>query len=276
MQGGEFCMKYATTLDGEQVVLKDLNKFKEAVKSHNFDSFVLYGAFGKGEGLVLNGKPRNDYDLLLVGGDRELQRKIENVKTGCINEVLRISSADLRDVACTQQWYEIKYASQLLAGKPLELPDWQPYDIPFTDAVISLEKRSLSMLIGKWEMMKDKPDERKIIEQIDKGIIAVGDATLIKRGQFHPKYSVRALMLNQDAISPLYQIAVSTKILGFPELPMDNLWQLWNQARDLIREFAARNQVKLEIGEILFHYNDSLPKENLKKILEGLGQEKWM
>lgn len=275
--------KYSTTLEGDEIVEKDMLTIKEAIASDIANtkvlSAVLYGAFGRGEGLVLDGKPRNDYDILIVHPQDkigDIKKKIEELKLNNYPEVLLVGRNDINDTVCTQQWFEIKYASQLLGGDPLNLPNWKPYDIPFIDAINSLDRRSVSMLIAKWEMGKEEPDERKITEQINKGIIAVGDATLIKRGQFNPKYANRALMLSQDDISPLYQIAVTTKLFGYPEIPRDNLWTLWNRTRDLMREFVTRNQVNLVIGEFLFQYNDTVPREELKKMLIELGAKKWL
>ncbi len=269
-------MKYAITKEGDQIVEEDIQKIIDACAGEDFKSLVLYGAFGRGEGCVLNGKPRNDYDLLLVGGSKELEDKITNIATGCVNEVWRIDGWNRKNV-CTQKRYEVKYGSQLLAGEPLDLPDWEAYEIPFEDAMESLGNRAVSLILGKYEMMKDEPDWRKCIEQIAKGIIAVGDAVLIRRGEFHPKYTVRSHMLIADEIGDLYRLAVSIKLLNHPEFTTDEIWELWRQARGAMRKFMAEQNVITPKAKILFSITERHDREMLKDLLEELEvEERWL
>lgn len=267
-------MRYTPFPEGDEIVQKDIDKILKAVKGHKFESLVLYGAYGKGEGCIYDGQPRNDYDLLLVGGDRKTKRAIERAKTAVENEVFAVNSLD--GVQCNQQWYEIKYGSTLLAGKTLDLPDWQPWDIPFEDAVNSINKRCVSMILGKYEMMKENPDWRKVVEQICKGIISIGDAILIRRGEFHPRYSMRALMLVSDDIGKIYQEAVSIKIYNRPELNPDQIWQLWNLTRNKMREFILSNQLNVPISEYLFTIDERVKKEQLEEFLKAAGAERWL
>jgi len=267
-------MRYTPFPEGDKIVQKDTEKIIKAARKGKFESLVLYGAYGKGEGCIYEGKPRNDYDLLLVGGDRKTKRAIERVKTAVENEVFAVDSLD--GVKCSQQWYEVKYGSILLAGKPLELPDWQPWDIPFEDAVASINKRCVSMILGKHEMMKDEPDWRKAVEQVCKGIISIGDAILIRRGEFHPKYSMRALMLSVDEIGKLYQEAVAIKIYNRPELNPDQIWQFWNITRDTMRKFILDNRLNVPMSEYLFAIDERTKKEQLEELLKAVGAERWL
>jgi len=267
-------MRYTPFPEGDEIVQKDINKIVKAAKKGKFESLVLYGAYGKGEGCIYDGKPRNDYDLLLVGGDRKTKRIIERVKTSVENEVFAVGSVE--GVKCNQQWFEIKYGSILLAGKPLKLPDWQPWDIPFDDAVASINKRCISMILGKYEMMKEKPDWRKVVEQICKGIISIGDAILIRRGEFHPRYSMRALMLTGDEIGKIYKEAVAVKIYNRPELNPDQIWQFWNTVRDTMRKFILDNRLRVPMAEYLFAVNERVKKEQLKELLKAVGAERWL
>lgn len=269
-------MKYATTPGGDEIVRRDLKVIKAAAKQGEFTSLVLFGAFGKGEGLVWEKKPRNDYDILIVDPDEKAMKALSQLELGCIVEVHRVTSKELKEAKPTQFWFEIAHASTLLAGKPLLLPNWKPWEIPYQDAITSLNKRCISMLVGKYEMGKENADLRKVLEQIDKAIIALGDAMLIKRGQFHPKYSMRSLMLSSDEISGLYQLAVSTKILGFPDLARDQIWDMWHRTRQIMREYITFNQINVSFSEILFSVTDRTTQEELKESLTRLGAERWI
>ena len=204
------------------------------------------------------------------------KEKIEKLPLLCTPEIHMVSSADIKDAIPTQQWFEIKYGSKVLYGEDLTLPDWEAYEIPYGDAVNSLERRSTSMLVANHEMGKEKPDTRKITEQIVKMVLALGDATLIKRGQFHPKYAYRNLLLINDEISPEYHLAVSTKLTGVPELSKYHLWNWWHGTRRRLREYAVDNQINLVIGDAMFAVTDRTTQEQLKDIITKLGAEKWL
>ena len=268
--------RYTPFPGGDEVIRQDLEKIIRAVRGMEFESLVLFGAYGKGEGCLIDGKPRNDYDLLLVGGKSRVAKKIERAKTLVKAEVWHVLPVDVREAGCSQQWFEIKYGSQLLAGKPLDLPEWQPWEIPFADAINSIDRRCVSMILGKYEMMKEKPDWRKVVEQICKGLISIGDAILIRRGEFHPLYTVRAAMLAEDEIGSLYQKAVSIKIYNRPVLNPDQTWHFWYRVRNLMREFVLANRIKLAFGEALFSIDERTEKEKLEALLKEMGAEKWL
>lgn len=256
-------MIFTPTIEGDAIVAQDIEKMKEVAEGR-CDSLILFGSYGKGEGAIINGKPTNDYDLLIInphdqGVARDLRKAVPLAECHLVN--------DGDDVFPSQQWWEIKYGSHVLLGKPLELPLWQPYHILLKDALRSLERRSVSLLVGKHEMMKDEPDYRKVIEQICKAIIAIGDAHLIKRGEFHPKYSMRALMLEGENIAELYQLAVSLKIFDRPDLNPDEIWRLWQTTRDLYRKYCTRNRVTSDAVEIVLSWNETMKREELEEVL---------
>lgn len=256
-----------------EIVEEDMKMIAHAMQGETFDSLVLFGAFGKGEGCVIDGIPRNDYDLLIV---RPSQHAIETLSKIPVKTMVEIMVVMDTPKDCTQQWYEIKYGSHLIAGKPLMLPDWKPYDIPFQDAVNSLEKRAISMILGKYEMMKERPEWRKVVEQICKGIIAVGDAQLIRRGDFHPSYAMRSIMLMDDEVGKMYQLAVAMKTRNFPEPDQDQIWELWNSTRSLMRTYMIENRIGSEVAELLFAINERHSQDQLKQVLIQLGAEKWL
>ncbi len=265
--------KYSQVNGADEVIQEHLNKIMNATGKKKFESLVLFGAYGKGEGGFVNGEPVNDYDILLVGGSKTLAKAIGKVELPIKVEVTHF---DKLPTICNQQMYEIKYGSTHLLGKRLELPEWEPYDISYADAILSLDKRVLSMLVGKYEMMKEEPDYRKVSTQVGKMIIALGDAILIKRGHFSPSYRTRALMLNQDAIRDLYYFAVEFKLLGTPELNPDQVWALWNEARATFRNYIIENQVTTDYGEMLINFDERIEPDTFKSLLEALGAGDWL
>lgn len=266
-------MIYTTTPEGDRLVQKDIDKIISVSKNHKFKSLILFGSFGKGEGLVWEGSPRNDYDLLAVGGSEGLKKAIEQLNLNCKAEVWLL---DKVEPIPTQQWYEIRYGSRLLLGDYIKLPDWNPWDILYEDAINSLNRRAVSLLVGKYEMGKDEPNTRKITEQIAKGVIAMGDAILIKRGQFDPRYAVRNLLLSQDPIGGFYQTMVSTKLTGFPDLNPDQQWEFWHQTRNLYREYSIDNQINSMAMEILFNLTDRTSQDDLGEAIKKLGGAEWL
>lgn len=269
-------MKYTPTLNGDLIVADYLDQIKEAANQGSFKSLVLFGSYGRGEGAIIEGKPRNDFDLLLVDGNDRCKRALADLDIDCEVEVHALTSDMVKEAEPTQQWWEIKYSSQLLDGKPLHLPAWEAYEIPYADALNSLNRRCVSMLIGKHELMKEEPDYRKAAEQAIKMIIAVGDAMLIKRGKFHPSYAHRSLMLMQDEVGDLYQVAVAVKIYGQPELNPDQVWQLWMDARRIFRKYITINQLNVELANVLLSISDRTSKEQLEQVIKELGGERWL
>lgn len=263
-------MIFTPTIRGDQKVSEDIKKIQEVAQG-KAQSVILFGSYGRGEGAIIDGKPRNDYDILLVNPVEDNHKGNKDVGT-LIREAVPLAEChivkDGDDVFPSQQWFEIKYASQLIAGEPLDLPLWEAHQIPYADAMRSLERRAVSLLVGKHEMMKENPDWRMVIEQICKGIIAIGDATLIRRGEFHPKYTMRTVMLEGDEIHPLYSMAVSLKIFGRPDMDHDQIWQLWQTTRDLFRKYCVAFRVTGEAIEYLLDYTDQIDKADLRKKLE--------
>jgi len=268
-------MRYTVLPEGNRIVQEDVDKIRKALGVSNTTA-VLFGSYGRGEGAFINGKPRNDYDLYLNSFEPEIVAELNKLQLATYLEVHQGYLTNTKAVACTQQWYEIKHGSHLLNGKPLELPDWQPYEIPYADAVNSLNRRSTSMILARYEMMKEEPDYRKATEQIAKGIIALGDAQLIKRGEFHHLYTVRALMLIPDEIGRLYQTAISMKLLNEPKLNPDELWQVWTEVRARYRQYIVENSLNVPNGELLINITERHDRETLKKVLVGIGAEKWL
>jgi len=259
----------ANSIEGDRVVGKDLQRIVDVVSGKNMGVYI-FGSFARGEGCFID-RPRNDYDILLVRGDSTTASAIQ--KAVPLAEVHLFNSPE---VPCTQQWYEFKYSAKHLYGGAIQLPDWEPYEIPFADAINSLERRSVSMILGKYELMKDEPDYRKVAEQICKGIIALGDAVLIRRGEFHPSYTMRSLMLQNDEIGTFYRTAVSIKLLNEPQMNPDDLWALWVNTRSRMRQYAVDVRMRLTIGEILFSIDERTGKDELKELLIKLGAEKWL
>lgn len=240
------------------------------------ETIALFGSYAKGEGYLLNGNPVNDLDLIVVGGSQKQLDALGKVKTSVPLDIILITPDELQLVQPTQMWWEIAYANETLFGKPLELPKWAPWEIPYTDAVASLNKRIVSLIIGKHELMKPNPDLVKVRSQIGKMIIALGDALLIKRGQFDHRYAIRSHMLMHDDIGDLYRLAVSWKVLNWPETDPDQLWQLWQIAKNRTKDYITRNEIYVPNLDPLLEVTETATIEQVAEFIKLLGAEKWL
>lgn len=267
-------MKYALTLAGDEIIQGQLDRILPPLIAQNVETILLFGSYGKGEGAIINGKATNDLDLLVVSGSPIDTNYLSELSLDTYPEIHLTSSVDTS--VCTQQLFEMAYGSTLLHGKPIEWPAWEGYDIPYSDAVESIDRRIVSLLVGKHEMFKESPNYRKITEQIAKAIIAVGDATLIRTGQFHPSYFTRAVMLDVYPVGELYQMAVSLKILDTPRLNPDQVWTLWNTTKSLVREYCMENSVRPSLLDALLQVDDDTKTEDLRAVLEKLGASAWL
>lgn len=279
-------MNFTLTRSGDTIVSKDINILLECLmKDDRFDSdsfIVLFGSYGKGEGAIVNGKPTNDYDVLVItdSGDMNSDWMREVIEDKVSNHVdfIVTSESDLNEQPITQQYFEYAAGTVIYApkGKKFPIRIIEPYEISYTDAINSINRRIVSLLVGKHEMMKEHPDYRKVAEQIVKAIIAVGDATLIRRGEFHHSYFVRSTMLVTDPVGDMYQTAVAIKCLGKPVLNPDQLWSLWNSTKHMVREYCMENSIGGVYLDALLAVTDDIKHEDLAEVLKQFGAEEWL
>lgn len=269
--------KYSQVEGADEIIQNHLDEIMETATSHKDweenTALYLFGSYGKGEGGFIDGNPVNDYDLALFNGTDKLKEAIEEIKLPVKIDVWMVPV----ELPNSQQVYELEHGSTFLVGKEVTWKNGlQAYDIPYSDAINSLNRRVLSMLVGKHEMMKDEPDWNKVMTQIGKMILALGDIVLIKRGQFNPSYRTRLVMLNEDDIFPFYALAVYHKLFGFNQLNPDEIWGLWNQVRQYFREYTINNQIKTDFSEMLVNFDERIEKDTLGSLLEVLGAGEWI
>lgn len=271
--------KYSQVKDADPIIEEHLEQIiRTAIEHEDWDentmSLYLFGSYGKGEGGFVSGNPVNDYDIGLFNGTNKIKESIEKLKLPVKVEVWMIPNK-LPD---SQQKFELIYGSIFLEGKDVVSEmEMESYDIPYEDAISSLNKRVLSMLVGKYEMSKEDPDWSKVMTQIGKMILALGDIVLIKRGQFSPSYRTRMVMLNDDTIFPFYTLAVYHKLFGLDNLNPDELWNLWNQVRQYFREYVINNQIKTDFSDMLCNFDERIERDTLGSLLEVLGVDKeWL
>lgn len=255
---------------------EDLQMITLASQAGKVKSIVLFGAYGKDEGNISDGKADNDIDIVVVSPDEKVLKYLRGLKTSVPVDIILMTEDDMKMVEPSQMWWEIRYGSILLVGEPIKLPNWKSWEIPFADAVASINKRCISMLIGKHEMMKKQADWNKVMSQIGKGIIAIGDATLIRRGRFDHRYAIRNLMLMHDAIYSDYSIAVSHKILHEPEMTPDQLWQMWGRTVLNLRNYVTENELKVPNLDPLIGINETTTQEEIAEVIKQLGAESWL
>jgi len=266
--------------DKEDIIIIDIAKISEELAEE--ETVALFGSYAKGEGGLLDGKPVNDYDLIIYTEDREdfekIAYRIGSLGLNNLPEMHHLKPSEIENLKCTQQWYEASIDLMMLSGKKaIPFPYWEAHDIPYLDAINSLERRAVSMLIAKHEMLKgEDTDWNKVMGQIGKMVIALGDAILIKRGVFNTSYRTRALMLGQDDISELYNTAVSYKLLSLPDLSKDKIWEYWNITRNYYYRYVKENQIPINVGNALLAIDETISKDKLKELIIKLNAGSWL
>ena len=164
-------------------------------------AIVVTGSFGRGEGGVIDGPDRvdvlNDYDVAVIGQDAG------NV-SGVGAELAMLLGTDFCDVlpvtdaaalVPSQFSYDLRYGSRVIAGDPRvldRLPPWAPTDIDTRDAALLLMNRVTGvMLVPLLEQAGRQPLTQFGLNQLTKAWLAVGDAHLIRVGDYSSRCADR-------------------------------------------------------------------------------------
>lgn len=198
----------------DQKVQEDLDKIiKIVIKRLNPISIILFGGFGKGEGLVeVKGNkitPLNDYDLYVVTKGKIKEEVLEKVGMECSKAIGRggldfveysneeydrnkffhvdirhLNYNKLKKLLPTQRTFELKNSSQVIYGENIfnEIPNVK---VPISDAI-----RILFNKIDHLLMAEDKNKEIKIIYSM-KAFLDLCSALLIFKKDFVGYYEER-------------------------------------------------------------------------------------
>lgn len=223
-------------------VQEDLNKIiKIIVKRINPISIILFGGFGKGEGMVeVNGKkitPLNDYDIYVVNKGNINEKLLDSTALECAKAIgkegldfvehseekydrNKFFHIDLRNLNYnklhkllpTQRTFELKNSSQIIYGEDVrhKMPS---VVVPISDAIRILFNKMDHLLIAE-----DKNKEIKAIYSI-KAFLDLCSALLIFKKDFAGCYEERNKIIKKYDFPKelIYYINWATKFRNKPD-----------------------------------------------------------
>lgn len=157
-------------------------------------SLVLTGAFARGEGAVVDGKPQNDYDLVALRGLRssrvpydELRRRLE-ADLAMHVDLAPVAAWRLPFVAPGIFWYETALRGRVLWGENLlgRIAVRDAKAIGPCEGLRLLVNRSAGLLLAT-----GMQDPHQVRIQAAKGLLAALDAQLLATGTFAPSHTER-------------------------------------------------------------------------------------
>jgi|SRR3989344_2629807 len=174
-------------------------------------SIVLFGGFGKGEGMVdKNGKPLNDFDIYIIGRKRLSDEECDRLSVKCSTALGRggldfVEHADeeydedrffhvdirfinydkISKLLPTQRTFELKNSSQIIYGEDIfnKIPDIK---IPDSDAIRILFNKMDHLLL-----CENKSNKKIKMIYIMKSYLDLCSALLIYKGDFYGYYTKR-------------------------------------------------------------------------------------
>ena len=174
----------------------DLARVKSMVAARAPASAIaITGSFGRGEGGVIDGPDGidvlNDYDVAVIGPDAGhvagLGAELAVILGTDFCDVLPLT--DAAGLGPSQLSYDLRYGSRVIAGDPRvldRLPPWAPAAIGLRDAARLLMNRVAGVMLVR---LPDQHGSRRpltqfALNQLTKAWVAVGDAHLIRAGDY--------------------------------------------------------------------------------------------
>lgn len=177
-------------------VAADLARCVEVVRAGDpaLRSLVLTGAFARGEGAILDGRPQNDYDLVAVRGlgpPREPYVRMRHAlerELGLHIDLATVSAYRLPFVARSIFWYETAARGRVLGGEDLlhRIPVKSPAAIERTEGLRLLVNRAAGLLLAT-----GMHDPHAVRIQAAKALLAAVDAQVLAAGAFAPTHGER-------------------------------------------------------------------------------------
>jgi hypothetical protein len=254
---------YQGSTDEEKKLRAALKEAAEAivagVGSRGLDAVVLAGGFGRGEGALQReegseGRPFNDFDLLLVGTRSgvparvlgELRRTLPRLLDVEFADINYIRASELKKVSPSIFFYELKNGNRTLWGSAdvLEaLPLFEPSELPMTEATRLFLNRGLGLLSVLLHLDEGEESEGLLGRAAvawSKTILAAGDSFLLEQRLYHWSYVERMRRLREIAkystleagFADAYVSAATFKLTAdFSILPTRNAAELCLEAR---------------------------------------------
>lgn len=247
--------------------LREIAEELLALLGGRLTAVLVAGGFGRGEGgIVRNGdsiRPINDYDLYLVVKNlrktrREFGERIEGIAQR-LSLQFGIKQIDMGLVSRWQLWiprnsvtrYEAKEGHQIVYGPPkMCIRSIKAAHIPLKEGTQYFSTRGGGLLIARYilenrERLDNMPWFENFSIEMNKAGIALGDAELIERGEYHWSYRERlkrfkalpreaGMKDDGQAIRPVYEAAVGQKLdPRFQPDPEHDLEKEWMAMTDL-------------------------------------------
>ncbi len=228
--------------------VKKISQFIEDKLGEGLSALVLAGSFGRGEGSVYQHddgrvEPINDYDFLIVLASfapaiaRETLAEWELECSGITGmrwiDFSALSESRLSKLPLTQANYDLKFGGQVVAGREDILdaiPEYRSEELPLKEAQVLLTTRfwcfigikPQAILNGEGGATSD--DQRFVLQQLSKALIASGDSLLMLNGQYRVKYAEKALRVAdvsglQDVEHRLFEWGYAYKLGSARGLP---------------------------------------------------------
>lgn len=204
-------------------------------------SVYLGGSYGRGEGGVRldreHGILYNDLDFFVFARQKVrradgLLKEIAHRYEQQLNVDVDFSNiADVRDIKKNRKrlmMQELKRGYRLLCGEDLlqeHLPELPAEELPFSEACRLLLNRGMGLLFARQKIAEASGDNDFILRNINKAILASGDARLMVDGTYRWRIRERCDMILSSDMSAswkaLYEQAVEFKSRPCQSMPED-------------------------------------------------------
>lgn len=231
--------------EAEERVRRDLLRISEAVHEAfpTLLTLAVIGAFGRGEGAVVASEqgpaPWNDYDLLLVTPTRWGWDRIGSVCTALKDElalpgldIVPFTPGDLRRSSDTMLVHDARACHVVLAGSAAPLEMLPERRVPLREALTLLLNRAVCLLEHPpQDLTGHPPDPLLYPSQVSKVILAVVDATLVRRGAYVVSYRDKVARFRECAPDAA-MVRAAEAALAFRLRPEPLAWgsDAWHRA----------------------------------------------
>ena len=206
----------------DRIVEADLHAICVQLKNPHVEAIILVGAPARGEGTPFEGKPFNDYDIVVIAREKI---KLEPIRLYLPVEISVKTRDELASAPCTLFNYEMRYGHKIIFGPENILdimPPWKKEDIPLLEGTRLLVNRGSLHLL----------DEN--FKYLMKLVLSMGDASYLAMKCHEISYQEKLSSFRQnskswsipgaDFLSSLYEKAIRFKLYGQKPLLAIDEW----------------------------------------------------
>jgi len=196
----------------DSLVEADLHAICHKLTNPDIEAIVLVGAPARGEGTPFEGKPYNDYDIVVVA-----RKKIQvpPIKLSIPVDVSVKTTKELRAATCTLFNYEMRYAHKVIFGPQNILdimPEWKKEALPLLEGTQLLVNRGTLHLLEE----SDKYFMKLALALGDSAFLAMKcheisyQKKLLSFRDFFPSWNIP----ETNYLSDIYEKAIRFKLSG--------------------------------------------------------------